>query len=218
MEKTIENIWKEGFLKNDALVAPKINNLYSRKSMHIIDKFKRMFRVNLVVIVAFSFVFLLVSYFLGIGIMGVIFFLTLIPLVVINRRLLKNLEKIDKGENSYQYLKSFNRWIKKQVELNKRMSAILYPIFFVALVLGLWFKDVEGISLGERLVSKILSVFPDTTLVFGIPVLIVLPALFIIGLLAILGGRIYQWDVNIVYGRIFKKLEELLTDIEELNV
>jgi hypothetical protein len=31
MEKSIENIWKEGFLKNDALVAPTLNNLYNQK-------------------------------------------------------------------------------------------------------------------------------------------------------------------------------------------
>jgi len=55
MEKSIENIWKEGFLKNDALVVPKINNLYDQKSIHIIDKFKRMFKINLIAIVFFAF-------------------------------------------------------------------------------------------------------------------------------------------------------------------
>ncbi len=64
MEKSIENIWKEGFLKNDALTAPKINNLYNQKSIHIIDKFKRMFRINLISIVVGSLVFLIVSWFL----------------------------------------------------------------------------------------------------------------------------------------------------------
>jgi len=61
MEKSIESIWKEGFLKSDALVAPKVNNLYTQKSIHVIDKFKRMFRINLIAIVVFSFVFLIIS-------------------------------------------------------------------------------------------------------------------------------------------------------------
>ncbi len=74
MEKSIEDIWKEGFLKSDALVAPKINNLYNQKSIHVIDKFKRMFKINLIAIVAFSFIFLIVSYFVGIPLMGVIYF------------------------------------------------------------------------------------------------------------------------------------------------
>ena len=59
MEKSIENIWKEGFLKSDALVVPKINNLYNQKSKHITAKFERMFKINLIAIVVFSVVFLI---------------------------------------------------------------------------------------------------------------------------------------------------------------
>ncbi len=217
MEKSIENIWKEGFLKSDALIAPKINDLYSQKSIHIIDKFKRMFRINLIAIVVFSFLFLLISYFIGIPIMGIIFFVTLSVLVYINKGLLKDLETIDKGENSYQYLKEFNGWIHKQVTVNKRISTFLYPIIFMSFILGFWFKDAEGKFLGERLVNEILMRFPDTYLVSGIPLIGIVIALLIVGLLAFFGGRIYQWDLNIVYGRVFKKLEELMTDIENLN-
>jgi hypothetical protein len=217
MEKSIENIWKEGFLKSDALVAPKINNLYNQKSIHIIDKFKRMFKINLIAIVAFSFIFLIVSYFVGIPLMGAIFFVTLMVLVIINKRLLNALDSIDKGENSYQYLKAFNQWIKKQVAINKRMSTFLYPIIFVSIIIGFWFKDAEGMFLGERLVAKILISFPDTYLVYGIPLIGIVIVFLILGLLAFFGGRIYQWDVNIIYGRAFKKLDELLTDIESLN-
>ena len=84
MERSIENIWKEGFLKSDALVAPTINNLYTKKSIHIIDKFKRMFKINLIAIVAFSFIFLIASFFVGIPITGILFFMTLTVLVIIN--------------------------------------------------------------------------------------------------------------------------------------
>ena len=37
-------VQKEGFLNKDALVAPKLNNLYSPKSIDTVDKFKRMYR------------------------------------------------------------------------------------------------------------------------------------------------------------------------------
>lgn len=217
MEKSIENIWKEGFLKSDALIAPQINKLYTRKSIHIIDKFKRMFRINLVAIVAFSFIFLIVSYFVGIPLMGAIFFATVVVVVIINKRLFNGLNSIDKGENSYQYLKEFNQWIKKQVAVNKRMSTYLYPIIFMSLIIGFWFKDAEGMFLGKRLVNKILIDFPDTFLLFGIPLIGIVISFLILGLLAFFGGRIYQWDVNLVYGRVFKKLEELMADIESLN-
>ncbi len=217
MEKSIENIWKEGFLKSDALVAPKINNLYSQKSIHIIDKFKRMFKINLIAIVAFSFIFLVVSYFVGVPLMGAIFFVTLMVLVIINKRLLNGLDRIDKGENSYQYLKAFNQWIKKQVAVNKRISTFMYPIIFMSIIIGFWFKDAEGIPLGKRLVNEVLFGFPDTYLLFGIPLIGIVILVLIIGLLAFFGGKIYQWDLNIIYGRVFRKLEELMADIESLN-
>ena len=217
MEKSIENIWKEGFLKSDALVAPKINNLYNQKSIHIIDKFKRMFRINLIAIVVFSFVFLVVSFFVGIPLTGAIFFVTLMVLVIINKKLLNGLEHIDKGGSSYQYLKAFNQWINEQVSINKKISTFLYPIIFVSMIVGFWFKDAEGMLLGERLVNEVLIGFPDIYLIYGIPLIAIIVIVFIIGLLAFFGGRIYQWDLNLVYGRVFKKLEELMTDIESLR-
>ena len=71
--------------------------------------------------------------------------------------------------------------------------------------------------MGERLVGEILIGFPDIYLVFGIPLIGIVIVLLILVLLAFMGGRIYKWDLNIVYGRVFKKLEELMTDIESLR-
>ena len=217
MEKSIEDIWKEGFLKSDALVAPKINNLYNQKSIHVIDKFKRMFKINLIAIVAFSFIFLIITFFNGMLITGIVFFVVLTVLVIINKRLLNGLEKIDKGVSSYQYLKAFNEWIKKQVSINKRFATFMYPIIFLSMIIGLWFIDAEGIPLGERLVGEVLYGFPDIYLIQGIPLIAIIVIILIVGLLAFSGGRIYQWDLNLVYGRVFKKLEELMADIEELK-
>ena len=217
MERSIENIWKEGFLKSDALVAPTINNLYTKKSIHIIDKFKRMFKINLIAIVAFSFIFLIASFFVGIPITGILFFMTLTVLVIINKSLLKGLEKIDKGLSSYQYLKAFNQWIEKQVTINKSFASFMYPIIFLSMVIGFWFKDAEGIPLGKRLISEVIKGFPDIYLIYGIPLIAIIAVLLIASLLAIFGGKIYQWDLNLVYGRVFKKLKELMADIEELK-
>jgi hypothetical protein len=217
MEKSIENIWKEGFLKNDALVAPKINSLYNRKSIHIIDKFKRMFRTNLIAIVIGSFVFLIVSWLLHIQVMGILFFVTLMVLVFINKRLLNGLEKIDQGQNSYQYLKNFSLWIKKQIAINKRIATFIYPVFFMSFILGFWFNNAGDVYLGERIVKEILRVYPGTYLVFGVPLVGIIIAVLIMAVLAYYGGRIYLWDLNVIYGSVLKKLDELLTDLESLR-
>ena len=130
MEKSIESIWKEGFLESDALVAPKLNDLYNQKSKHIIDKFKRMFRINLNALFIGSFVILIASGIVGIPIMGIGYFFILNTIVLVNRRLIKGLIKIDKNVSSYQYLKSFNNWMKEQLAVNRKLARYYYPLFF----------------------------------------------------------------------------------------
>jgi len=217
MEKSIEKIWSEGFLATDALVVPKINNLYEQKSIHIIDKFTSMFKINLISIGIFSCVLLVVTYIVDAFITGLIVFITLSILVIINKKLLNGLKEIDYSNNSFQYLKSFSDWMKKQIAVNKKVASFMYPIVFIAILLGAWFKDVEGIPLGERLVGEILYGFPDTYLVFGVPLIGIGVALLIISLLVIFGGKIYEFDLKIVYGRVLKKLDTLLSDLEYLN-
>lgn len=74
IEKSIESIWKEGFIPENALIAPKVTNIYDRKSIHTIDKFKRMFRNNLIIIVVGGLIFLVFSIFAGMPLFGVSFF------------------------------------------------------------------------------------------------------------------------------------------------
>ena len=211
MEKSIESIWKQGFLENDAMVAPKLNNLYNQKSIHIIDKFKRMFKINLNALVIFSFFVLVVSFFVKIPVMGVLMFILFNVIVIVNKRLLKGLNDIDKNVSSYQYLKSFDTWMKSQIAVNYKMSRYIYPYIFIAMVSGFGFSSQFRESL-----NRILGGY-QPYMVFDIPVFWVLAMIVIIIVLAIFGGRIYKWDLNIVYGRIIKKLDELITDMEDLR-
>lgn len=216
MEKSIENMWKEGF-KNSALVAPKVDDMYTKKSNHIIDKFTRMFKINLIAILVFAVGFTIYTFIVGIPITGILFFITLMTLVAVNKKLLNGLQKISKGDSSYEYLKNFNTWIDKQVTINERLSRFMYPSIFLAIILGLWFKDAEGSFLGQRLVDKIVEGFPNTTLLFGVPLIGIVAVLIVIIALALLGARIYRWDLNMIYGGVFKKLKMLLKDFEELR-
>ena len=59
MEKSIETIWKDGFLDVNELIVPKLNNLYNQKSIHIIDKILRMGRINLIYIVLLAVLFVI---------------------------------------------------------------------------------------------------------------------------------------------------------------
>ena len=217
MEKSIESIWKEGFIKGDELIAPRVNNIYNKKSEHIVDKFSRMFRINLIAIVVGSFFVVLMSYAVRIPYMGIGMFFILNTLVIINVRLKKGLSKIDKNVNSFQYLKTFDNWMKDQTSANERFSRLLYPLIFIAMVAGFWFGPIGGDVPGDSLVNSLISRFPDLTLVFGVPLYLWLTGFLIIALLAYFGGKIYRWDLNIVYGRVLKKVDEIIADMEELR-
>ena len=217
MEKSIETIWKEGFLKSDALVAPKLNDLYNQKSKHIIDKFKRMFKINLIAIVAFSLIALVMSFIVGIPYMGILMFILLNTIFIVNKKLMGGLGKINKGNSSYQYLKAFNGWMKEQLSVNRRMSRYIYPYSFLSIIIGFWFGSFGGDIPGENLVNELIINYPGTYLIFGLPLIGIIGIILVAGLLAFFGGRIYNWDVNLVYGRVFKKLDEIIADIEELR-
>jgi len=217
MEKSIESIWKKGFMDPQALIAPKLNQLYTKKSIHIIDKFKRMFRLNLILIVIGSLAILGMSFIVGIPYMGLPMFFAMNILVVVNKKLLSSLERVNKGENSYDYLTAFEEWIKYQIAINKKFSRFFYPFVFLSLVAGFWMKKSGELTLGQQIVNKLLLAYPDLQLIYGVPVIGVCCLAFVVVLLYVLGGKIYEWDLKIVYGRILKKLDEILKDIKELK-
>jgi hypothetical protein len=217
MEKSIETIWKEGFLKDDALLAPKLNNLYNQKSIDIVDKFKRMYKVNRIAIVAFALIILPVSFIVKIPYMGIGMFLLFMVISVIAQKFSRSLDKLDKTESSYQYLISFDNWVKEMTSTNTKLSRFLYPYVFIIMVSGFWFGSIGGDIPGDKIVNFILLKFPDSYLIFGFPLILIIIALLIISLLAYFGGKIGNFDLKLGYGRILKKLDGLLADIGELT-
>lgn len=212
MNKSIEAIWKEGFMQDDALVAPKLNNLYKQKSANIIDKMIRMFKINLRAIQVFAAVLLIVSFFNGVPYLGAALSLLLAALVVVGNKELDKLEKIDKAVSSYQYLKGFDGWLKDTISTYTRIYRIWYPSFFLTFIVGIWFSDF-----GKSLQNEIIPNSPEIYLLHGIPVYWLLGILAFAALLGFFAGAIYKFDMNIVYGRVFTKLDEIITDMEELR-
>jgi hypothetical protein len=217
MEKSIETIWKEGFLKNDALVAPKLNNLYSQKSIDIVDKFRRMYKINRVAILAFTFIILPLSFLVKIPYMGIAMFVLFNVLGALDQKFIRSLEKLDKTESSYQYLISFDNWVKEMVSTNIKLSRFLYPYVFITMACGFWFGSIGGDIPGNTFLNHFIERFPDSYLVLGFPLILIVGAFTIISLLAYFGGQIGNFDLNLVYGRILKKLDEMLADMDELK-
>lgn len=217
MEKSIETIWKEGFLKKDALVAPKLNDLYNQKSIDIVDKFRRMYKLNIIGLFLFALILLPVNIAVKVPYLGIPMFFLFVFIAIFGIKYKNKLDKINKNLNSYQYLKSFDDWTKDMIQFNTKMSRFLYPYVFLSLVAGFWFGSFGGDIPGQDLVDSLLVNNPDMLLVFGTPLFVILGLFFGVAFFAYFGGRIGKWDLNLVYGRILRKLDSLLKDMEELR-
>ncbi|MBB3696478.1 hypothetical protein KMW28_10190 [Flammeovirga yaeyamensis] len=209
MEKSIETMWKEGFLNKDALVAPKVNNLYNKKSLHISAKFKRMFLNNILGIIICSSLLFIGSYFAGALIAGSIVLIMMLYVAYTAYNELKSLEKIDKGQSSYLFLKSYKNWIDQSIERYGKMYRFLYPLLILTVYLGIWFSgSFENIR--ER-------VSENSDLFFGLHLGTTLLVLSIAILMSVFSKAIHRKDVQIIYGGILNKLESSLEEMEQLR-
>ena len=217
MEKSIETIWKEGFVKDDKLIAPKVNDLYSQKSIDIVSKFKSMYKINVIGIVLFSFILLPISYYSRIPYMGIAMFFLFNMIIVVNRKTRKDLDKIDNSLNSYEYLISFKNWTDKLIKTNIKFSRFLYPYVFLAMFSGFWFGAIGGHIPGDVVVKGFVAEFPNTPLIYGFPLVFIGIILVAMTFLALVGARIGKWDFNLGYGRIIRRLNTMIADMEELK-
>ncbi|MCF8259655.1 MAG: hypothetical protein K9J12_02695 [Melioribacteraceae bacterium] len=212
MEKSIETIWKEGFLENDDLVAPKINDLYTRKSVSAVDQLMKIGKLNLQVIIIAAVIILIAAEIAGLRLMGISIFLLLGWVVIYGKKKANKVREIDKSLSSYQYLKEIDIWLKDVIAGYTKMYRFLYPALFLIFTFGLWLSEV-----GKGMFDEIISKSPDLFLIFGVPGIWVIGVLVFAGIISLSAGAIYKFDLNLVYGRVFKKLDELLAEMEQLR-
>jgi hypothetical protein len=213
MKKTIEATWREGFLDAGALVAPKVNDLYTRKSTHIVDRIQRMQRINEIAIVIgmpIMWAFLAVC---GIPYTGSIICAAWVGLIVV-RRQFSHITKFDAppSVDSYQYLKAFQRWLKNRLAWGRRVQGHLYAVTFLALAIG-----IGASAEGQALIRTIVENVPDVRLVNGVPLVLIVVVVAITIVVDLFGGVIFDFDVRTGYRRVFEKLDQMVAEMEELK-
>jgi len=217
MKKSIETIWKKGFLQQDALIVPQINDLYNQKSIHLVDKFQRTFKSNLIGLSIFSFIMLPLSFLVGLPYMGVPMFFILNAAVIYSYFSSKDFNQIDKTSSSYNYLKSFDAWLKKRMTSSITLYRYLYPAVFLSIFFGFWFWDFGDYYLGEQIIKVLDSVSNNLILIGGFPLIAIGLAIIGTGAIYYFGERLYRADMRAVYGRILDELEEVILEMEELR-
>ncbi len=212
MKQSIEKIWQQGFVDDDALVAPKINDLYNKKSQNIVDKLQRLFVWNLYGIIVLALIVWVVLTYKGAPILALFLGMMLMSLVVLGKKQLKTLEKVDKNVSSYQYIKSFDVWLKGLMKEYIKIYTYLYPVAFIAVMIRLRISED-----GQKIMNDLANAVPEQLLVAGTPWFVVLAVSVFAGLLAYFAGPIYRADMYTLYGGAMKKLDEVITDMEELR-
>ena len=215
MKKTIESIWSEGFINKDALISPKINNLYNQKSIHTIDRFKRL-KYNLIFLVIFAIFLFIAGVDSEVPLIGSCISLLIVWLLSAGYEESIKLNKIDKGENSYEYVKSFHKWRVEAVDKFSKIYKVFYPVFGMLCVL-VFLHSPEYAFHSELTNYQEIMNNPETLILFGFPIYYVIgTALFMI-FLFFMSEPLYRLDIKLAYGKILKKLDILLEDMEELR-
>ncbi|HEX2344802.1 MAG TPA: hypothetical protein VHI98_30315 [Vicinamibacterales bacterium] len=212
MRKTIEATWREGFLDPDALVAPKVNDLYTRKSTHIVDRIQRMQRINEIAIVIGAPVMWAFLSAVGIPYTGAIICTAWVGLLVVRRLYVTKFDAPDSSLDSYQYLKAFQRWLKNRIAWGRSVQRHLYAVTFLALAIG-----IAASASGQLLIRLIVESNPDVSLVNGVPLVLIAGVVATAIVVDLLGGVIFDFDVNTVYRSVFRKLDQMVSEMEELR-
>ena len=212
MNNSIEEIWKKGFISDDALVAPKLNDLYNKKSKNIVDKFEMVFKWNLIGLLVFAVVVLVVSSIQGIPYLGLFISAMLMSLVIRGRKEQTSLKLLDKSGSSYQYLKSFDDWLKQMMIGYGKLYSFFYPALFLSIA-----TQIRNTEFGQLAINGFVNEYPDTVMLFATPLYLLLAVGVIASLLLYFSGILYRIDFNSLYGRMLTKLKDIISDMEELR-
>lgn len=212
MTKSIETMWKEGFIDEAQLTAPKVNDLYNRKSQNIVDKLLNMFAINIKMIMGGCVIMLIMMSLIGAPFLGLYICVLLTPLVVIAKKELNRSVEISKGQSSYDYLINFDDWLQHSIKTYARYYQVFYPMFFIGMATQAVVSDAGG-----KIIGLLIQAFPTDVTVLGLPYYLATALAFVTIILIKYADALYRLDLNIVYGRQFKKLAELISDMKALK-
>ena len=212
MRKTIEATWREGFLNPDALVAPKVSDLYTRKSRHIAERIQRMLRINQIAIVIGAPIAWALFSAVGMPYGGGILCTAWVGLVVVRQFYISKFNPPDSSLDSYHHLKAFQGWLKNRMARSKRLQRHIYVVTFIALAIGI--GEAEP---GQQLIRFMVESSPGIRLVNGVPLILIVCVVAMAIVVELLGGIIFDRDVNTVYREVFRKLDEMVAEMEELR-
>lgn len=216
MEKSIEKIWKEGFIGNNSFTAPKIEDVRSLQSIYFIDKFKKTYKTNIVLLVVTATLVLFAFIMGGVPFIGLLMFSLFSLLAILGYRELSQLEKLDPGSNSYDFLKAFDHWLKHLLHKFSLVYRVLIPLLFIGFALAILQTHFFIPFLDETLIERIIG-DSQPSLIAGIPWGWWLGIIAIAMVLSYFSTLFFKMEMRSIYGELIHKLDGMLAELEDLR-
>ena len=199
MDKSIEEIWSDGIQDEKFLIPPVIGDLYNKKSILTVDKLKSVSKKDNWSIIPLSIIALIFFMIKSKLLFGLYISTLMLSLFFLNRKKLKFLNTINTSQSCFQYLGKLQEMIKNNMKFTTCLLGIGLPFFgYVGLCIFIFESNTENFIL-ETYSSKQLL----------IKSIIILMSLSVIGITS------FRLSNYLVYGRLIKKIDEM---IDELNL
>jgi hypothetical protein len=95
---------------------------------------------------------------------------------------------------------------------SKRVQRHFYAVTFLALAIGM-----GASASGQALIRLIVESNPGVRLINGVPLVLIAGVMATAIVVDLLGAVIFDFDVNTVYRSVFRKLDEMVAEMEELR-
>ncbi|MEO9483784.1 MAG: hypothetical protein ABJG47_10080 [Ekhidna sp.] len=150
MKQSINHIWKKGFA-DEKLVAPRINQLYSQKSINVVELLIGRFKKEIISLIPLAIAVIAINIILDNDYAILWGFIGAMPLLLffyLGKRQIKSLINIDYKSNCYEYLISVRDRINSIAKFNKRLSISSVPILLFPMLVYTYYNQ-KGRSIGD---------------------------------------------------------------------
>lgn len=215
MEKSIEQIWKSGFIQESQNI-PKIKQLDQLQSIYFVDSFKKKYQINVIALMLTALMVLPAFILGGIPMIGFFMFGLFASLALLGQIEILKLNQLNQADSNYVYLRAFDEWLKKLEAKFAWIYRIWVPLLFVGFALALLQTNFFVPFLGETLIERFTNTPPSDGL-FTLPLFWNLGIFGLAGLLSFLADFIFKKEMQSIYGDLMAKIEALLRELRKLD-
>ena len=114
--KSIESVWESGVLGKNEHVVPRVNDLYKRKSIDVIDKVVRRLSIEVWLLMPMALAMFLLNIFLDNDhrvLWGVVCMLPCLAFFMVGIKQVRSLKRVDFEASCYQHLVSMRQKLRE---------------------------------------------------------------------------------------------------------